>query len=143
MTLIRKNENVFPSMWNEMFDTEWMPFGKEKGNFLSSPAVNIKEEEQRFCIELAMPGIKKEDLNIDIEDKKLIIYAERKSETNEEKEGKYSRREFNYSSFKRSFTMPENVNIEAIKAQYEDGVLKIDLPKVEESISKLKKIEIQ
>lgn len=105
------------------------------------PAINIKETETRFELELAAPGLKKDQFHIEVEQNLLTIASERKEE-NEEKnsEGTYSRREFSYSSFKRSFTLPETVDSERIEAQYENGVLHVAIPKKEEALPKPKRL---
>jgi HSP20 family protein len=96
-----------------------------------TPAVNIVENENMFKLEVAAPGLAKEDFKINVEDKVLTVSAEKKMET-ETKEGeKTLRHEFGYSNFKRTFTLPENVNAAYIKAVYENGVLNVHLPKVE------------
>jgi HSP20 family protein len=96
-----------------------------------TPSVNIIENEGMFKLEVAAPGLAKEDFKINVEDKTLTISAEKKVET-ETKEGeKILRREFGYSSFKRTFTLPENVQVTDIKAVYENGILNVHLPKAE------------
>lgn len=113
--------------WNEWFDNEtfW-------GKTFTVPAVNIKEDKDAFNVSLAVPGMKKDDFNIDVEGNMITISSE-KEEKKEEKEGKFTRKEFNYSSFKRSFTLSEDVNKDKIEAKYEDGILKLVLPKKEEA----------
>jgi HSP20 family protein len=113
--------------WNEWFDN-----GGFSGRTLKVPAVNITENKDDFNVALAVPGMKKEDFNIDVEGNMLTISCE-KEEKKEEKDAKYTRMEFNFSSFSRSFTLPEEVNREKIDARYDDGVLKLSLPKKEEA----------
>lgn len=113
--------------WNQWFDNS--PF---LGKRLTVPAVNIKEHKDEFCVSLAVPGMIKDDFNIDVEGNMLTISCE-KEEKKEEKEAKYTRKEFNYTSFSRSFTLPDDVNREKIDARYEEGVLKLVLPKKEEA----------
>ncbi|RKN80189.1 Hsp20/alpha crystallin family protein [Ulvibacterium marinum] len=96
------------------------------------PALNIKESEDKFEIELAAPGFSKKDFNVTIDDGCLNISAE-KSMEEEEKEENYTRREFSYNSFERSLQLPENVKEEEIKAHYHDGILSFDLAKKEEA----------
>jgi HSP20 family protein len=96
-----------------------------------TPAVNIVENEGMFKLEVAAPGLAKEDFKINVEDKVLTISAEKKVETETNEGEKILRREFVYSNFKRTFTLPENVNVKDIKAVYENGVLNVHLPKVE------------
>lgn len=94
------------------------------------PKVNIKETDQSFVIELAVPGFKKEDFRIELAQNHLIVSTEKKEEI-ENKEGKYTRKEFGYFSFKRSFQLPEDIESEKIEATYTDGILNLILPKVE------------
>ena len=96
------------------------------------PAVNIQEDEKQFLLELAVPGMKKDDFKIDLENQVLTISSEIKEET-EETENNYTRREFVYNSFSRSFTLPKSIVAEKIKADYKDGILKISLPKNKET----------
>lgn len=98
------------------------------------PAVNVLEDENSFKIELAAPGLKKEDFKINVHENVLTISAEQKTESEENKnDGKYTRKEFNYSSFKRSFTLPKTVDGDKIVASYNEGVLGLSLPKKEEA----------
>jgi HSP20 family protein len=126
-TLIKSTE-MLPSFINTLFNplNEWFDSGFERT--LSLPAVNIVENEKDFRISVAAPGMKKEDFKIGIDGDVLTISAEREENIENEK---YNRREFNYSSFSRSFTMPNEVMKEKIEAKYEDGVLKLMLPKNE------------
>lgn len=102
----------------------------------SSPSVNVVEHDAHFSMELAAPGLEKKDFNISIENDHLVISAEKKTEKEETSEGKFTRREFNYSSFKRSFLLDDNIKRESIEATYENGVLKLTLPKKEENWKK-------
>ena len=125
------NNNVFPSLINEFFNDD---FGI---NFLnrshSVPSVNSLENNDSFEIDLAVPGMKKEDFTIELNDKVLVISSET-SNTNEN--DKMRLNEFNFSSFQRSFRIPDSVDHDKIKANYKNGILKIKLPKRKESISK-------
>jgi len=112
--------------WNEWFDN-----GGLFGRTMNIPAVNITEQKNDYLVSLAVPGMKKEDFKIDIDGNMLTI-SSAKEETKEEKEKRFTRKEYNYSSFSRSFTLPDEVNREKIDAKYEDGVLKITLPRKEE-----------
>jgi HSP20 family protein len=106
------------------------------------PSANIREKEKQFEVELAAPGMDKKDFRIEIDNNILSISAEREDEKTEEKDN-YTRREFSYNSFARSFQIPSSVNAEAIKATYTDGILILTLPKKEEAASGNKKaIEI-
>ena len=125
------NNNVFPSLINEFFNDD---FGM---NFLnrshSVPSVNSLENNDSFEIDLAVPGMKKEDFTIELNDKLLVISSET---SNTMENDKMRLNEFNFSSFQRSFRVPDSVDHEKIKANYKNGILKIKLPKRKESISK-------
>lgn len=117
-------------------------FNDDNKSWTAAPSVNVAENATEYRLEVAAPGLTKEDFKINIEDNLLTISAEKKVET-ETKEGeKFIRREFGYSTFKRSFTLPETVDATAIKAGYENGVLHLNLPKTEVKKT-LKTIEIQ
>lgn len=137
MNLVKRNTMTFPSIIDELLKPDWLG-GMQNFNPIV-PAVNIKETDTNFGIELAAPGKKKEDFNIEIDHNVLTISSENKSEK-EETEGKYTRREFSYSSFRRAFTLPETVNTENINAIYENGVLNVSLPKREEALPKPKRV---
>lgn len=102
---------------------------------ISLPQVNIKETADAFMVEIAVPGLKKSDFHIDLDSQLLSISTEMREE-NEEKDEHYTRREFGYASFKRSFTLPESVNEDKINASYNEGILSIHLPKKEEAKQK-------
>ncbi|RIA09682.1 HSP20 family protein [Flavobacteriaceae bacterium MAR_2010_72] len=109
---------------------------------ITLPAVNIKETNEDYVLELAIPGMKKSDFSIDVDNKILSISSEVKLE-NEQKEDNYTRREFGYSSFKRTFTLPDSVESDKVKATYKDGILMVTIPKREEAKQKPpKRIEI-
>jgi HSP20 family protein len=132
-TITRRSFSPFLS---NLFDDDFFPV--LKNSISSMPAVNIKENDKSFFLELAVPGMDKKDLKIDISDDVLTISSESKNEIEEEKDG-YKRKEFSYSSFCRSFYIPENVNREKIAASYKDGILNVELPKLEEEKSKITK----
>ncbi len=123
-----------PFIMPRLFDDDFFPVSS--GRATSMPAVNIREDEKRFALELAVPGIDKKDLKIDISEDILTISSESKNESEDNRDG-YKRKEFSYSSFSRSFQIPENVNREKIDANYRDGVLSVFLPKFEEEKSKI------
>lgn len=125
-----------PFYMNSIFDDDFFPAVPTRSSSL--PAVNIREDEKRFILDLAVPGMDKKDLKIDIDEDILTISSEVKSESEEEKEG-YKRKEFSYTSFCRSFQLPDNVNREKIEAAYKDGVLSVTLPKLEEEKTKISK----
>lgn len=112
---------------------------------VTHPSVNIVDQDNHFLMELAAPGLEKSDFNIAIENDNLVISVEKKSEKEETEKGKFTRREFNYSAFKRSFYLDEKINREGISASYENGVLRITLPKKDETWKKpsAKTIEIK
>jgi HSP20 family protein len=123
-----------PFYMGSIFDDDFFPVMSNSTS--SMPAVNIKEDEKRFMLDLAVPGIDKKELKIDINEDVLTISSETKNESEENKDG-YKRKEFSYSSFCRSFQIPENVNKEKIEANYRDGILSVSLPKVEEEKHKI------
>lgn len=123
-----------PFTMSNLFDDDFFPVLSSRTS--SMPAVNIRENEKNYTLELAVPGIEKKDLKIDISEDVLTISSETKNETEENREG-YKRKEFSYSSFCRSFYIPENVNKEKIGATYKDGILTVDLPKEEEEKNKI------
>jgi len=120
---------VFSSLsdWMEdFFDNGDLPMPKVKG--VSIPAVNVTENAKEFKLEVAAPGFKKEEFNLEVKNGYLTINGETKAEEKKEDE-KYTRREFRFSSFSRSFALPENVEESMIKARYDDGILFVTLPK--------------
>lgn len=124
--------------WSRVFDNgEWdMPT-------INVPAVNISEQDNQYLVSLAAPGMKKEDFKIEVDGNMLTISSE-KEDSSEEKNKKFTRKEYNYSSFSRCFSLPEEVKQENIEAKYEDGVLKIALPRIEEAKKPLvKKIAVK
>lgn len=123
--------NDFFRPWESMFDFNGGSLGKNL-NPVNIPAVNIVENKNHYEVNLAAPGMKKDDFKIDVEGNILTISAE-KEEKSEEKEEKFTRKEFSYTSFSRSFTLPEWVNKDKIDASYEDGLLRLVLPKTEEA----------
>ena len=107
------------------------------------PATNIRETDKEFIVELAAPGLTKEDFHVEIENNMLEIRVEKTWETEETKE-KYTRREYDYTVFNRSFTLPNFVHTDKIKAEYRDGILMIHLPKTEKAIKKtVKEISVK
>ena len=138
--LANTNSNTnFPSLSNwidEIFSRDLSSVLDSNFNTgITLPKVNIKENADSFMVEMAVPGLKKSDFNIDIDNQILSITTETKEE-NEHNEENYTRREFGYSSFKRTFNLPESVNDEKINANYKDGILSILLPKKEEAKQK-------
>jgi HSP20 family protein len=123
-----------PFLWSGLFDDDFFPVVSQRNT--SMPAVNIKEDEKRFTLDLAVPGIEKKDLKIEIHEDVITISSENKNEKEETHDG-FKRREFSYTSFCRSFYLPDNVKKEKIEANYKDGILTVELPKEEEEKAKL------
>ncbi|MEN2435494.1 Hsp20/alpha crystallin family protein [Weeksellaceae bacterium A-14] len=148
-TLIKKTQPVpvFANFFDDIFAKDLFNWNDknfaEFGNTL--PSVNIKESDKDYAIEMAVPGMKKDSFKISLDKNMLTISAENKSENEEKDEnGKYTRREFNYQTFSRSFTLPsESVDADSISANYEDGILKIEVPKKVKEEQQVKTIEVQ
>ena len=142
MMPVRRTQNWLPSIFNDFFDNEWIT----KAN-ATAPAINVIESEKEYKVEVAAPGMTKEDFNVRIdEDNNLVISMEKKSEKKEEqKEHRYLRREFSYSKFQQTMILPDDVDKEKISAGVEHGVLTIDLPKLsQEEVKKAERtIEIK
>lgn len=136
MNLVKRNpDNWLPSVFDDMFKTDWLG-GTTNVNQVgtSIPAVNIKENEESFTVEVAAPGKSKDAFKIELDNDVLTISAEEKKENETTDEnGKYTRKEFSYSNFKRAFSLPDSVDSEKINAAYKNGVLEISLPKREEA----------
>lgn len=151
MTLLQKrktgNGNLFPSLRNDFFPNRLFTprlFDIENDLWnvnVNTPPANVSETNKEYKIELSVPGLKKEDFNINIDNGFLTISSE-KEEENREEDNNYSCREFSYSSFSRSFQLPENVNENNINAKYENGMLQLIVPKKEIGISKAKSIKV-
>ena len=135
MTTLRLNKN-YPSLFNNFFN-EYETLATQ--NYKSLPAVNILEKEDSFTLELAVPGLKKEDFKINFHENKLTISAEKKVENSETTE-KYTKKEFSYNQFQRTFNLPQIVDNEKIGAMYVDGILNVLIPKKEEAKAKEPKL---
>lgn len=130
----KNNENLAPTLFGDIFNDAKL-FGKnwfEKEFGQTFPAVNINESTKEFNLEFAAPGFKKEDFKVNLDENVLTISAEKKVEKSEENK-RFTRKEYSYNSFARSFTLPETVNSENIDAKYNDGILKLSIPKKEET----------
>ena len=141
MTIIRRTNNWLPSVFNDFFGNEWM-----ENNNKSVPAINIQQNEHGFKVEVAAPGMTKEDCNVRIDDdNNLVIDFEKKSETeNKDQKGTYLRREFSYSRFQRKMILPDNIEKEKVTGKVENGVLTVEIPTVtEEKVQVSRQIEIQ
>ncbi|MBS1946328.1 MAG: Hsp20/alpha crystallin family protein [Bacteroidetes bacterium] len=134
-SLIRGSETI-PALFNDVMRPwswhDWFDNGGIFNRTLTVPAANIIEDKNGFNVSLAVPGMKKDDFTIDVNGNMLTISCE-VEEKKEERDANYTRKEYNYSSFARSFTLPDEVNREKIEAHYENGVLKVALPKKEEA----------
>jgi HSP20 family protein len=126
---------VRPSLSDDFLRTSFLGDLLDVNHFCSAPAVNIIEKEEDFQIDVAAPGLSKNDFKINLENNVLTISSEKESKK-EESEKNYSRKEFSYSSFSRSFTLSEHVDADKISASYQDGILHINLPKKEEAKAK-------
>ena len=143
MMPVRRNQNWLPSIFNDFFDNDWMV----KAN-ATAPAINVFETAKEYKVELAAPGMTKEDFNVHIdEENNLVISMEKKIDNKDEnkKKGHYLRREFSYSKFQQTMVLPDNVDKEKISAAVKDGVLTIELPKLpkENPVRSTKQIEIK
>lgn len=136
------NQGFFPSFFNDFFNDSWIT-----PQFHStSPAINVSEDNKGYKVEIAAPGMTKEDFNVSISDGDIVIAMEKKNENKDEnKEKKYIRREFSYSKYEQRLALPDNVEKQNITAQMTDGVLYIDIPKMtpEEKAKECQCIEIK
>lgn len=142
MSLVKRNNSLlgFTPWFNDFFGADDLTFDR-MWNKQWVPAVNVSEDEKHFEIEFAAPGMSKEDFKIKVENGILTVSAERKEEK-EVKQKNYTRQEFNFNSFSRSFTLPDNIKEDDIKARYEYGVLKLDVAKKEVTVSKVKEVKV-
>jgi len=119
------------SIWGrDFFDSDLSWFNRRLG--LSVPSANISETPKAYVLELATPGLKRDDFKLEVENHALTVSAEKQEEKKEKKNG-YSRKEYSFDSFSRSFTLPDSVKESDISASYADGILKITIPKIEET----------
>lgn len=125
MTMIRRTNNWLPSVFNDFFGNEWL-----EQNYKSAPAINIQQNENGYFVEVAAPGMTKEDCKVRIDESdNLLIEFEKKSQTEDkDKKGSYLRREFSYTQFQRRMILPDSVEKDKITAKVENGVLTIDIP---------------
>ena len=143
MTPIRRYEqNWLPEIFNDFFANDWMTRTNA-----TAPAINVIEDEKDYKVEVAAPGMNKEDFKINVtDDNCLVLTMEKKNESkDEDKKRKYLRREFSYNKFEQTLALPEDVDKDEIKASVNDGILTIDIPKVKVTEKKpsVKQIEIQ
>lgn len=127
------------SVFNDFFEpwNEWFHDGFS-GKAMTLPRVNISEDKTGYNLSVAAPGLLKKDFKIDVNGNMLTISAQ-KEESKEDKEQTYTRKEYNYSSFSRSFTLPEEVQMDKISATYDGGILKLNLPKTEKAVGSVSK----
>lgn len=134
-----QNRSIMRDFFNvgSFFDNNWLSGLENK-----FPAVNVSENENEYNVELVVPGFKKEDIKIKVDDDLLTISAESKTESEEEKKKEYTRREYSYNAFTRSFHLPDNAKNDSIDAHFEDGVLKIKIPKSQTQVKASKEVPI-
>ena len=142
MNLVKRKQTAFPSVLDYFFNDAWTqdmtPFSKMG----STPAVNVRELDTEYQIELVAPGMKKDEFSVEIEENLLKISAEHREGTSDQEEGNYTRREFHRISFERMFQLPEKADRNSIKASYDDGIILVTILKKKEKESFLKKIKI-
>jgi len=134
MSLV-KFSNQFPTLFDRFFDNDLFDWSNKNFSLTNTtlPAVNIMEDDNSYQVEMAAPSLNKDDFKIELNNDVLTISSEKKTE-NETKEGqRYTRKEFSYQSFSRSFTLPDSVDNDKIKAKYENGVLRVIIPKREDA----------
>jgi HSP20 family protein len=136
MSLVRKND-MFPGLFDDFFTRDFMNWGLSNNSNTNTtiPAVNIKETNDHFEVEMAAPGMKKDDFRIELDGNQLTITSEKENQTEENNENNnYSRREFSYQSFQRRFQLPKDVvDADKIEARYDSGLLHLLIPKREEA----------
>lgn len=140
-----RSRNFFPSIVDDFFGKDYLPGSHllESETGISMPSVNIIEGKEDFRIEVAAPGLEKNDFHINLENNVLTISSE-KERNDEQREERYMRREFSYTSFRRSFSLPNTVDADRIEAKHNNGVLCISIPKREEAkVKPAKQIEIK
>lgn len=133
MLALRNYQNSFPHLFDELFN-----MGIEN-NHISTPIYDVIESDGDYTVKMILAGIKKEDISLNVEDGILTIKAERKNE-NEDK--KFNRREIFYGKYEKSFTLPDNVNVDDIDASHDEGILRLKIPKLVEDSKKSRVIEI-
>ena len=138
----RTSDSWLPDIFNDFFDNSWM----ERPTY-TAPAINVIETEKEYEVELAAPGLNKEDFKVHVDaDNNLHIEMEKKTENKEgKKHGRYLRREFSYEKFQQTLLLPDDVDAEKIEAKVENGVLNVTLPKKEKIVKTdaVKQIDIK
>lgn len=134
MSLVKFSDN-YPTIFDRFFDNDWFDWGTR--NFSSTnttlPSVNIKENTDAFEVEVAAPGFCKDDFRIELNHDVLTISSEKKVENESKDNQKFTRREFSYQSFSRSFTLPNIADSDRIEAKYDNGILQVSIPKKEKT----------
>jgi HSP20 family protein len=147
MSLV-KRENYLPTwsnFFNDFLNRDWYDWSNQNFSLTNTtiPSVNIKETENEFEVEMAAPGMTKDDFKLELNNNVLTISSEKQSESNSDEGKNITRREFSYQSFSRSFTLPVIVETDKISAKYENGILRVNIPKKEEAKPKpLKQIKV-
>jgi HSP20 family protein len=138
--VIRSNQSLFPSipsLFEEFFNRDWLDSSLStwKTTGATLPAVNVRETNDHFLIEVAAPGMKRDNFKVELQNNMLTISSEAEEHSEEQdNDGNYTRKEFSYQSFQRSFALPENkVEGDRISAKYKDGILHVSVPKREEA----------
>jgi HSP20 family protein len=127
---------VFSNLFENFFGKDIFEVANKVATGFSTPSVNVKENKDDYKVEVAAPGLSKEDFKVEVENNLLKISSKKESTQETQEEGKYTRREFSYQSFERSFALPNTANVEQIVANYTDGILNIHIPKKETSKEK-------
>ena len=136
-----RNQGWIPSLFNDFFDDNWMPAIKYQG---TTPAINVSEDKTAYKVEVAAPGMTKEDFKIQLTtDGDIVISMEKKNETKDGEKKTYLRREFSYSKFEQRFSLPDNVEKTKIAANMADGVLTINIPKKTEEEKAKERLNIE
>jgi HSP20 family protein len=147
MSILRKHEDypAWPNFFNDFFNRDWIDWSNRNFSETNTtlPSVNIKESKEGYEVEMAAPGISKKDFKIELSHGVLTISSQKKVENETKKGQEYTRKEFSYQSFSRSFTLPNTVDNDNISARYDNGILKVLIPRKEEVKANLAKtIEI-
>lgn len=130
MMPVRKNENWLPSIFQDFFDNDWTM----RSIATLSPAINVVEDDKSYKIELATPGLSKDDFKLSIDkNNNLVISMDKKEENKTEEKGKYIHKEFSYTKFQQTMLLPDNVKSQDISAKVENGILEITVPKIQKS----------
>jgi HSP20 family protein len=139
MSIIKRNGELFPtipSLFNDVLSRDLWNWGLSNNSSTNTsiPAVNIRETSDAFEVEMAAPGMTKDDFKIELDNNMLLISSEKENESEEKEGSNYTRREFSFQSFQRTFQLPkEVVDAEKIEARYENGLLHLVIPKKEEA----------